>query len=81
MLEAVGAVTRRALVCGHARGVDERFACVLIALLLVVVEGGFGGHRGRGILGGAATGPFAFFGAFVGMFGPVVDAICSGMVC
>jgi hypothetical protein len=81
MLEAVGAVTRRALVRGHARGVNERLACVFVALLLMVVERRFWWKGCGGILGSAATGPIAFLGAFVGMFGAMVEAICSGGVC
>jgi hypothetical protein len=77
VLEAVAAVACRAVVGGHARRCDECFACVFEALLIVGVERGFGRERGGGVLGGAATGPGAFFGAFVCKFGAVVEAVGS----
>ena len=84
VLEAVAAGAGGAVVGGHARGVDEGFAGVFEALLVVGVERGFGRQAGggRGILGGALTRPQAGLGAFVRVFGAVVEAVCSGgLVC
>lgn len=44
----------------------------------MVVERGFRRKRGGCVLGGASPCPLAFFGAFVGVFGAVVEAVCSG---
>jgi hypothetical protein len=81
VLEAVGAVTCCALVGGHARGIDERLAGRVVALLLVRVERGFWWEGGVGVEGGALAGPVAGFGALVGVLGAVVEAVCPAGEC
>lgn len=75
MFEAVGAAAGGAVVDWIADFVQDGFACFLVALLVVSEEGRAAWERGCGVVeAGAFTGPFAFFGAFVGGLGAVVEA-------
>lgn len=79
VFEAVRATTGRADVYRVADLVEDGFAGFFVALFIVVEKSGTAGEGCRGgvVKGCAFARPFAFFGAFVGSFGAMVEAECS----